>query len=124
MRFTRKVLRAAFRKARRLIVKGWTRDSWARLRNGDGVRYDDPRACKFCALGAINVAAGVHSDAYLSDPKIEAKAIALAETMEERIIDTLLGTDEETSSVVVWNDRQTRKKVVLKKFDEIIAGLK
>ena len=40
-------------KARGLIEKGWTKNTFARNPNGNPVFAKDPSACKWCASGAI-----------------------------------------------------------------------
>lgn len=43
--------------AQGLILKGWTKDTFARTSNGTAVAETHAKACRFCAVGALNRAA-------------------------------------------------------------------
>jgi hypothetical protein len=43
-----------------IIDNGWTKDAAARTAEGDSVLVFDPKACCFCALGALQVSFEMH----------------------------------------------------------------
>lgn len=78
--------------ARALIEKGWTRGAVARDARGREVDVDDPRACRFCALGAVFVV-GFSS----------ARGTPLSKVIG-------------TPWVAAWNDAQKSKRPVIEAF--------
>lgn len=97
------------RRARALIVKGWTRGTFARDKSGREVGLYDKGACRFCADGALMRAAGETTHASIFAGTVYARAFhALAGCM--------------TGLPPTFNDRQNSKKPVLAAFDAAIKA--
>ncbi len=94
------------KKARKLILKGWTRQTFARDKRGKAVPYDSKKACKFCASGAINRFAKL-TEFY--------KATAAVEEF--------IPVKGLYRSLPLFNDAQSSKWPVVKLFDAAIAKL-
>jgi len=101
---TKEILQAALK----LIRKGWTRGAWARYGNNlPANSVTDPKACKFCSVGAIRRVAladgGTHYDA-------------------ENALHKAIGSIG-INSVITWNDKKGRTKdEVIKAFKTAIAS--
>jgi hypothetical protein len=100
--------------AKRLITKGWTRDIYAADAEGDPIPWDDPKACHFCASGAVYRAirnlTGKTMTAFADN-----KVLAL---LEEHPVVAHYDAD------IAWfNDKQTNKVPVLQVFDDVIKKL-
>lgn len=86
------------RKARALIEHGWTRGSLAKTEHGQQVDSLDPRARRFCAVGALDRVGGL--DCYRH----------LASVLPPGV-----------KKVADFNDAQRSKKPVLGLYDRAIA---
>jgi hypothetical protein len=104
---------AALAGAREKIQVGWTRGCLARNAYGESVTYDNPSATRWCAVGALRVAAG----------HMNLSSYDLQEVMGEagnRLTTALqqLGHPPDISTV---NDTARDKSVVLAVFDRAIT---
>ncbi len=93
------------RKARKLILKGWTRQTFARDKRNEPVSAQSKKACKFCAAGAIYRSAGTID------------VIAELEKLLPPNVNNLY------PSLGTFNDRQSSKWPVVKLFDAAIKKL-
>jgi hypothetical protein len=96
-------------KARALVAKGWTKNSYAKTAKGDPVDWDDPKACRFCATGAVYRAVGAY------DTRIGMRTFAL--------LDGHPRMKDFDNDIVAFNDSQKTKKPVLQIFDDLIDVL-
>ena len=87
--------------ARKLIAAGWTRNTYARRKDGTPCNERSPVAARFCAMGAIDRAAG---DAIL------------AHLQARNVLREFMG-----DNVVAFNDTSTKARV-LAAFDKAIAS--
>ncbi len=94
------------KKARKLILKGWTRQTFARDKHGNVVHPNSKKACKFCASGAIGRFAN-------------GAAFYEAFTAVEEFI-PIKGL---CRSLPLFNDAQSSKWPVVALFDAAIAKL-
>ena len=98
-----KSLLVAFQEARALIEHGWTKGAHARASSNEGVHPNDPRAIKYCLVGALHHVS-THKVGYMS--------------LRNRVELALDNAD-----LVSWNDSQESKLPVLAVLDKIIKQL-
>lgn len=90
------------KQAREKIARGWTSCGvYALDQTGALVDYDDPRACKFCMMGAL-------------------RSLAVSEWLVEQAKSAIRAQID--ASIVYWNDAAGRtQEEVLAAFDRAIA---
>lgn len=98
IRYYSTLMLKVLKKARKLILKGWTRQTFARDKSGKAVSARSRKACKYCATGAIIRAGGSDEAAYLVQNELT-----------------------KFDSLALFNDRQTTKWPVVHAFDRAIA---
>lgn len=100
------------KEGRALIVKGWTQGNMAVTKRGRSVGASNPKAARFCSLGAIKAASlARYSNAYY--PVFDAATVKL----------TYAARDLGKTGIVDLNDTAKSKKIVLEAFDIAITGM-
>ena len=90
-------------RARKLIAKGWIQGTYARDKDDLQVLPNDPEACKFCVLGALNRASDGGQDFRAGVDIIESAAMS--------------------GPLHTWNDADgTTQEMVLTVFDKAIKA--
>ncbi|MFM7009061.1 MAG: hypothetical protein ACKO0Z_06960 [Betaproteobacteria bacterium] len=100
------------KRSREIITdpKNWTQYTMARNDIGDKTSYDDPRACKFCAMGAIY--------------KASHEALVCYDPVRAEVKETLNKRGGPTTWITSFNDSDDRQhSEVLELFDETIRRL-
>lgn len=94
------------RKARALVAKGWTQGTYARSKSGRPVKHLGRAAARFCAIGALDVAAHSSGDRFTySDARDALRQAVGVHLLPE------------------WNDESGRTKAdVLAAFDRAIRA--
>lgn len=101
---------AILKRSAKLIEKGWARGWFAKDKYGKIVdHFSDPRAVKFCAVGAIRRAS--------NDVKASKEDMARARIALEFHLGLV------TYSIVEWNDKQKSKKPVIEAFNAAAESL-
>lgn len=106
------ITRTVLTDARALLAEGkWTRGAMARNADGSMVEPEDPKACRFCALGAIRHAGGRRFG--FAWPLTATNAALIPALPREAI-----------GSVICFNDAPGRQlDEVVAVFDRALAGL-
>lgn len=103
------------KQAQAIVSHGWAKDAFARTKNGATVGVKSPKACHFCALGAIDRAG--------FELKLDHKAVAGAKKRLGKVLDLHDGYYDYEEAVAVFNDdRATRKEHVFDAFSLAIVG--
>jgi hypothetical protein len=92
--------------AAQVVEKGWTRGEFARDADGEGVDFDDEKACSFCMLGALRRATLLMKewDGYSASAVRMLAQDEIAKNMPElQRIDKRISLD-----FVVWNDKYAK----------------
>lgn len=101
---------------RDILVTGWCQFDMGQDANGNYVMPFNPRACRWCLLGAATVATGTCSRHYLAVLAILHDALPAA----DRAV-----SDDPEQSLPFWNDSRDRKHAdVLALIDAAIARVR
>jgi hypothetical protein len=98
--------------ARGFIEIGWTKGSTARDRFGAVVAPEDPRACRWCAIGAVSAALHVQRERYPI-----AKTFDLMQRCRALLLRCVHGAD----TIAGFNDAQERKEPIIQLFKDAEA---
>lgn len=101
--------------AQKLVKNGWTRGAPARTYKGKPVDVDDPKACRFCMIGAISRSAHDLKDFRGYSERF---TDAVVEVNRQMI------TEGNRRSIIGFNDLDAKKKDVIALFQRTIDRLK
>lgn len=93
-------------KAKKLIEKGWCRETAAKNASGEAVDPLDKSACRWCAMGALERVRGYDG--------------AITISPEDRYLSAACGVSSHPWSYISFNEDQTSKRPVLAAFDRAI----
>ena len=103
LKLRRKVIRAAITRVINRIKRGWTRNAVARTAGGASCKSDNPKAVKWCAVGALRVSV------------VDDVTRAMIRRAADRIV-----AERDGGRLIDFNDRATTKREhVIGVFEEI-----
>lgn len=121
MEVDNKLLNDIFKRAKEILeVPGvWTRHVLARARCGTPVGFEDPEACKFCAVGAIYRAVNEKYARSMFVSYDDTAQVVTCRAVE--LLDKYISPGSEFNYTAAFNDAQESVEPVLELFNKAIS---